>query len=137
MPLELGAGPVPGHRLAVPGQLLGVHLPHPGARAQALDGQLDVARVADGRADVRLVRGLVLAEPDVAVRPEDLRLAELGGQLLGQVGHRPEDLLGVDGLVLSPVGLGVVGHEPVVEVQGLLRPPAERHRPGSFRRVSP
>jgi hypothetical protein len=129
---ELGAGPVPGHRLTVAGELLRVHLPHPGADAQALYGQLDVAGVADGRPDVRLVRGLVLAEPDVAVGPEDLRLPELGGQFLGQFGHRPQDLLGVDGLVLRPVGLGVVGQEPVVEVQGLLRPPAERHRPGSF-----
>jgi NO-binding membrane sensor protein with MHYT domain len=77
--LELRARAVVGDRLPVAGQVLRAHLPHAGPRAQALGGQLDVAGVADGGPDVRLVRRLVGAEPDVAVGPEDLGLAELGG----------------------------------------------------------
>src|SRR6185437_10428774 len=72
-PLDLGTEEVAGHGLAVAGQLFRVHFPHPGAGPQALGGQLDIAGTADDHADVGLVRGLVLAEPDVPVRPEDLR----------------------------------------------------------------
>src|SRR6516162_9529728 len=76
-----------------------------GPISQALGRQLDVAGTADHGPDVGLVRRLVAAEPDVPVWPEDLRLAEFGGQFLGQFGHREQDFVLVDGLVLGPVGL--------------------------------
>src|SRR5215472_16696258 len=67
--LKLTAGAVAGHRLAVTVELVGGHAVHAVAGRQALRGELDVP-AADQRADVRLVGCLVLAEPDVAVRPE-------------------------------------------------------------------
>jgi bifunctional non-homologous end joining protein LigD len=126
-PLQLLAGAVAGHRLAVAGELLGAHLPHAGPGAQALDRELDVARVADHRPDVRLVWRLVTAEPHVTVRTEDLGLTELGGELVGELGHRAQHLVLVDRLVRGPVALGVLGRQAVVEIQRLLGPPAERH----------
>src|SRR5215510_5784958 len=122
--LELAASPVAGHRPAVPVKLVGSHAVHAVTGRQALGGELDVP-TADRRADVRLVGGLVLAEPDVAVRPEDLRLAELGRQLLQQFGHRLQDLRVIGLLVLGPVGLRIVGRQPFVELQGFVWPPAE------------
>src|SRR5215472_15502789 len=79
--LELAAGPVAGPPPPVPVELVGRHAVHAVAGRQALEGELDVP-AADQRADVRLVGRLVFAEPDVAVWPEDLRLAELRCQLL-------------------------------------------------------
>ena len=102
--LQLAAGPVAGHRLAVPVELVGRHAVHAVAGRQALGGELDIP-AADHRADVRLVGGLVLAEPDVAVGPEDLRLAELQRQLLHQLGHRAQHRGVVDLFVHGPVGL--------------------------------
>src|SRR5262249_37669676 len=102
--LKLAAGAVAGHRLPVPVELVGGHAVHAVAGRQALGGELDVPP-SDQRADVRLVRGFVLAEPDVAVGPEDLGLAELRRQLLHQLGQRAQDRRLVDLLVRGPVGL--------------------------------
>jgi hypothetical protein len=74
--LELAAGPVGRHRLAVPADLVGGHAVHAVAGREAPGRELDVTTAEHGT-QVRLVRGLVLAEPDVAVGAEDLRLAEL------------------------------------------------------------
>src|SRR5215472_7834187 len=129
--LQLAAGPVGSHRLAIPADLVGGHAVHAVAGREALGGKLDVP-TAEHRAQVRLVRGLVLAEPDVAVRAEDLRLAELRPELVQQLHHRAQDLLLVDRLPPGPVRLGVVGLQTLVEVQCLLSPPTEGHDCRSF-----
>src|SRR5262249_52771085 len=64
----------------------------------------------------------------IAVRAEDLSLAELGLQLREQRGHRRMHIPLVAGLVRGPVGLGVVGRQAFVELQRLGGPPVERHR---------
>jgi hypothetical protein len=79
------------------------------------------------RTYLRFVWSLVLAEAHVTVWPEDLWLTELGRQLLGQFGHRPQDLLVVDRLVCGPEALAVVGREVVEEIKRLFRPAAKRH----------
>src|SRR4029453_19420636 len=74
-----------------------------------------------------LVRGLVLREAGVAVRPEHLRLAELGAQVLEQVLEWRADVL----LVALPVGLppvaGVVGRQLLVEGHQSPTEPVEQH----------
>ena len=74
--------------------------------------------LAEPGALVRLVRRLVLGEPHVAVGAEELRLTELRLQRSGQGQHRRLDGRVVDGLVLGPERLGVVGFEFLVEVEG-------------------
>src|SRR6266702_7011227 len=125
-PLEFPAGPHRRHRLAVPADLVGGHAVHAVTGGEASGGELDVA-TAEHRAQVGLVRGLVLAEPDVAVGPEDLRLTELRPQFVKQLRHRAQYLLLVDGLLPGPVRLGIVGLQAFVELQRLVAPPAEGH----------
>jgi len=76
---------------------------HPVARRQAARRELNIA-AADERADIGLVRRLVLAEPDITVRPEDLRVAELGREVGHELRHRAEHLLVIERLVPGPVG---------------------------------
>src|SRR6185437_4582569 len=125
---QLVTGDVLRDGLAVPGELIAGHLVHAVSGGEAAGGELDVAR-ADNRAYRGLVWRLVGAEPDVAVRPEDLRLAELLAEFLGQIGHRAEHGLVVDRLVSGPVGLGILLLEAVVEVERRLWPPLECHAP--------
>jgi NAD(P)-dependent dehydrogenase (short-subunit alcohol dehydrogenase family) len=115
----------------VAGEPLRAHVPHSGPAAKSLGGQLDVVPMPERRAYLRFVRRLVLAEPHVPVRPEDLRLTELPRQLFGELGHRAQDLLVVDGLMRGPEALRVVGREIVEEIKRLFRPAAERHGPNS------
>jgi hypothetical protein len=75
--LQLRAGPIGVPRLPVAGSLVGRHDVHPVARRHAAGGQLDVPAAVQGGADGGLVRGLVRAEPDIPIRPEDLAGAEL------------------------------------------------------------
>ncbi len=105
---------------------------------QPVRADLDVVR-AGGRPAVRLVRGLVVGEPHVAVRTEDLARAELGLQVGQQRQHRRPDVGLVDLALVGPVGLGVVDEQPVVELDGALPEAGERaHRPCSpLRRRSP
>src|ERR1035438_5225606 len=72
--LQLPAGGVAGYRLAVALQLAGGHGVHPVTCGQAPGVELDIP-AADTRANIGLVRRLVLAEPDVPVGAEDLRAA--------------------------------------------------------------
>ena len=74
-----------------------------------------------------LVRRLVGTEPHIAVRTEDLALAELRAELVEQLVHGFAHALVVHGLVLLPVGLGVVRLQPLEELDRLDRPAPERH----------
>ena len=85
--------------------------------------------------DVRLVRGLVGTEADVPIGTEYLAVSELGGQFGRDRLHRREHDRLVDVLMRSPVGLGVVGFETFVELQGLGRPAAEHLRVRAHRLV--
>src|SRR5207253_3876361 len=67
---------------------------------------------------------------------EDLALAELGRQLAEQLLHRGQHALLVDVLVVLPVGLGVVGLQALVELDGLGRPALEGHAGGGYSRPS-
>ena len=115
-------------RLPVPLQLVGSHHPHAAAGAEAFRGQLDVAPQLEAGGDRRLVRCLVGAEPHVPVGAEHPAGAEFRGKIGEQLDHRPQHRVLVDGLVLVPVRLGIVGFEPFVEVDRVARPPAEAHR---------
>ena len=99
-------------------------MPVPTPRVRA--SKRDVAALVRG-GDVRLVGGLVLAEAHVSVRAEDLPGAELGLELGQQLLHRAAHGLLVDGLVLVPVGLGVVVLEAFEELDRFCRPALERH----------
>src|SRR5688500_3295149 len=74
---------------------------------------------------MRLVRRLVLGEPDVAIGTEHLGRSELLLELGDQGGHRRPDGGVVDVLVIGPERLRVVGLEVVVEVEGGLGEPGE------------
>src|SRR4051794_40802774 len=74
-----------------------------------------------------LVRRLVLREPHVAVRPEELRRAELRLELCEQRLHRRLHALVVDVLVVAPVRLRVVRAQAFVEDECLLREAGEAH----------
>ena len=76
---------------------------------------------------VEFVRGLVLAEADVAVGPEHAAGSEVVGQLDEELFHRLLDKLLVNRLVLLPIRLRVVGRESLVKLDGLDGPPLERH----------
>src|ERR1700733_2637511 len=76
---------------------------------------------------MRLIRRFIVTKTDIAVGPEDLRLAELGRKLLEQFLHRPQHLLLVHGLTAGPVLLGVVILETRVKCQRLRWPAFERH----------
>src|SRR6266542_2725843 len=124
--LELASRPVVGHRLAEPLQLVRREVPHPGPSRERVGVQLEVALAQSGR-DVRLVRRLIRAEPDVAVGPEDPPLAPFGFELGQQLLHRAEHLGLVGELMTLPVRLRVVGPQPLEELQRLRPPTAERH----------
>src|SRR5262249_50359314 len=79
------------------------------------------------RADMRLVGRLVSTEPHVAVRPENLGVAELRLQLAKQLDHWRIHLTVVAVLVRQPVRLGVVGLQTLVELKSFARPAANRH----------
>src|SRR3954468_520502 len=87
-----------------------------------------------------LVRGLVMREPDVTIRPEDLARTELGLQVGKQCQHGCPDVGLVDRAMIAPVGLAVVDDEPVVELDGTLPEPGERRHversPGSATTLS-
>ena len=108
-------------------QLVGHEPVIAGPGTEALRREGDVAAPGQGGGEVRLVRGLVLAEADVPVGPEDPPLAELLLQLSEEGFHRRQHQLLVDGLVVLPVGLRVIGLEPLVELECLRLPPPERH----------
>src|SRR5205085_1571196 len=134
--LQLAAGLVVDHRPPEALELTGLHVVHPGAGPEPLRREVDVAAAGQGGAHGRLVRRLVLAEAHVAVGPEDLALAELGRQLPEELLHGRQHLLLVDRLVVLPVGLGVVGLQPLVELDGLRGPTLERHVGGGYSRPS-
>src|SRR5262249_19808796 len=124
---EFGAGHVVVDGAAHPFDLVGRGVPISARDEQPRCGHRDVQRrLAEPRPLLRLVRGLVLAEPYVAVRAEQLRLAELVGQLSGQRLQRSPHGLLVHLLVRGPVRLAVVGLEVLVEVKGGDRNPRER-----------
>src|SRR5580658_7349969 len=78
---------------------------------------------------MRLIWRFIVTKPDITVRPEDLRFAELGSQLFNELLHRPQYLRLVDRLAAGPVLLRVVRLEALVKHQRLRWPPAERHGP--------
>src|SRR5579875_3437038 len=127
--LDLGSGAVGGDRRAIAGERPGVHVPHARPGGEPVGGEPNVVARAYRGADMRCVKGLIRAKPDVAVGPEDLRLTEFWCQLLGQLRHRAQDLVLVDRLVFRPVRLRVIRLEALVELQRLFWPPAERHFP--------
>lgn len=87
---QQGAAAVRGDRRAVTGEPVRLHVPHARAGGKPVRGELDIAGIADRRADVSLVGGLIATETNVPVWPEDLRLAELWRQLLEEFLHGPE-----------------------------------------------
>ena len=62
---------------------------------------------------------LSLAEPDVAVGAEDAARPEVGGELGEELLHGPLSALLIDGLVLLPVRLRVVGLQSLEELERL------------------
>src|ERR1700733_12776412 len=76
---------------------------------------------------MRLIWRFIVSKADIAVGPEDLRLAELGRELLEQFLHGPQHLLLVHGLAAGPVLLGGVILKPRVKSQRPRRPAIERH----------
>jgi hypothetical protein len=74
-----------------------------------------------------LIGRFIVTEPDIAVRPEDLRLAELGRQHLEQFLHRPQYLLLVHGLPARPVLPGVIVLKARIKRERPRRPATERH----------
>jgi hypothetical protein len=114
-------------RLPVPGELVPLHLVHPGAGAEPFRIEANVATLVEHCGDLGLVRRLVRAEPDVTVRPEDLAASELGLELREQRGHRCVHLLLIRLLVRGPVRLRVVDRELLEELQGIGWPSAKRH----------
>ena len=81
----------------------------------------------DHRALMGLVRRLVVAEADVAVRAEHLRRPELRRPARRAARERRLHVRVVVGLVPRPVGLGVVGLQALVEDQALVREALEAH----------
>jgi len=112
----------------MPVELIGRRHVQAATGAQALGREADVPAVREGGRNGRLVRRLVPAEADVAVRAEDPALPVLGRELGKQCVHRPAHEVLVDGLVLLPVGLGVVGLEALVELDRFCGPAPEHHR---------
>ena len=116
-------------------QLIGLQVEAAAADRQPRRSDLDVVRPAapallDDAAAVGLVRGLLLGEPHIPVRPEHLGLAqpaELGLQLGQQRLHRRPHVALVQVRVGVPVDLGVVGLQAVVEVDGVLAESVEPH----------
>lgn len=80
-------------------------------------------------------RQLLPIEADVPIGTEYLAVSELGGQFGRDRLHRREHDRLVDVLMRSPLGLGVVGFETFVELQGLGRPAAEHLRVRAHRLV--
>src|ERR671915_196502 len=87
----------------------------------SLGRQLDIA-IGKRGCDERLVGGLVAAESDVPVGTEDPALAPLRLELGQQRFHGSANLGLVGVLVPLPVRLGIVGLEPLEELQGFYRP---------------
>ena len=102
------------------------------AGAEPVGRELDVAALRECPCDGGLVRRLVLAEADVAVGAEDPPLPELAPELGQQLLHRAAHDLLVDRLVLDPIRLGVVGLEPLVELDRFGRPSTKRHGRGGY-----
>src|SRR5215472_4157202 len=78
---------------------------------------------------MRLIWRFIAAKADIAVRAEDLRVAEFGRERVGERLHRAQHHVLVHRLVAGPVRLGVVRLKALVELQGLRWPSAERHCP--------
>jgi hypothetical protein len=113
------AGDVLGDRRPIALDLVGCHHVVTTGDREPICGKVHVAALVQRRADRRLVRGLVRAEPHVAVGPEDLALAELLRQLREQCLHRSAHGSLVHGLVRGPIILRVICLQVLVEFQGL------------------
>src|SRR5262245_13658997 len=127
--LELLAGRIVAHGFAIPLDLVCAMAVEAGRSKQPIRGDPDVVTDTWNRVDegalVGFVWGLVFGEPHVPIGPEHRCRPEIWGELPQQSKHRGPDVFLVGGLMRRPVSLGVVGLEPLVEDECLVREAAE------------